>query len=141
MDAARSSHVQFGLTAGLQGRTVADLTAHDCPKVQGYVTLHDFVDDYLLPNTSRCYLVTVDNAVLGLVRADEVRSIPHEDWTHTSVQSIMRPLNSLRAVHPEMAVTKAIELMNREMLQNCRSSLTEMWGESSPESSCSGSYK
>jgi len=35
MDAARSSYVQFGLFEGLQGRKVADLMAHDCPRVLG----------------------------------------------------------------------------------------------------------
>lgn len=114
MDAARSSYVQFGLTAGLQGRTVADLMARDCPKVPSYLNLRDFVDDYLLPSTSRCYLVTLDSAVVGLAQADDVRIIPREDWMRTSVQSIMRPLNRLHSVKPEMPVIKAIELMHRE---------------------------
>lgn len=114
MDAARSSYVQFGLTVGLQGRTVADLMARDCPKVPSYLNLRDFVDDYLLPSTSRCYLVTLDSAVVGLAQADDVRSIPREDWMRTSVQSIMRPLNRLHSVKPEMPVIKAIELMHRE---------------------------
>jgi Zn-dependent protease/CBS domain-containing protein len=116
MDAARSSYVQFGLTEGLQGRTVADLMARDCPKVPGYLNLRDFVDDYLLPSTSRCYLVTLDSAVVGLAQADDVRSIPREDWIRTSVQSIMRPLNRLHSVKPETPVIKAIELMHRENL-------------------------
>jgi len=114
MDAARSSYVQFGLIAELQGRTVADLMARDCPKVPGYLNLRDFVDDYLLPSTSRCYLVTVEDAVVGLARADDVRSIPREDWIRTSVQSVMRPLNRLHAVAPDLPVTKAIELIQRE---------------------------
>ena len=118
MDAARSSYVQFGLIAGLQGRTVADLMARDCPKVPGYLNLRDFVDDYLLPSTSRCYLVTLDSTVVGVARADDVRSVPREDWIRTSVQGIMRPLSRLHTVTPDMPVTKAIELMHRENLSD-----------------------
>lgn len=114
MDAARSSYVQFGLFAELQGHTVADLMARDCPKVPGYLNLRDFVDDYLLPSTSRCYLVTVEDAVVGLARAEDVRRIPREAWIRTSVQRIMRPLNRVHAVAPDFPVTKAIELIQRE---------------------------
>jgi CBS domain-containing protein len=114
MDAARSSYVQFGLFEGLQDRKVADLMARDCPKVPSYLNLRDFVDEYLLPSTSRCYLVVLDNVVIGLARAEDVRGIPREAWAQTSVQGIMRPLNSLRSVPPEMPATKAIELMHRE---------------------------
>jgi Zn-dependent protease/CBS domain-containing protein len=114
MDAARSSYVQFGLFEGLQGRKVADLMAHDCPRVPSYLNLRDFVDEYLLPSTSRCYLVVVDRVVVGLARAEDVRSIPRENWSQTSVQGIMQPLKSLRSVPPEMPATKAIELMHRE---------------------------
>lgn len=58
--------------------------------------------------------MTLDSAVVGLAQADDVRSIPREDWMRTSVQSIMRPLNRLHSVKPEMPVIKAIELMHRE---------------------------
>lgn len=114
MDAARSSYSQFDVTAGLQGRTVAELMARDCPNVPAYLSLRDFVDEYLLPSTSKCYFVTLDNAVVGLARAVDVRSIPREEWIRTSVQTIMRPLHHLHSVPPQMPVMKAIGLMQRE---------------------------
>lgn len=116
MDAAKTSYAQFGLVAGLQGRKVADLVARDCPKVPGYLNVRDFVDEYLLPSTSRCYLVTTDSVITGLATADDVRRIPREDWVQTSVQSIMKPLNELLSVPPEMPATKAIEMMDRDNL-------------------------
>lgn len=113
-DAARSSYARFDATAGLQGRTVSELMARDCPNVPGYLTLRDFVDEYLLPSTSKCYFVTLDSAVVGLARAVDVRSIPREEWIRTSVQSIMRPLSHIHSVPPQMLAMKAIDLMQRE---------------------------
>jgi Zn-dependent protease len=116
LDAARSSYAQFGLMAGLHGRSVADLMERNCPTVPGYLSLRDFVDEYLLHSSSRCFLVTQSNQVVGLVSADETKSVNREDWPQTSVQSVMRPLSQLQAVPPEMPAVKALELMGRENL-------------------------
>lgn len=116
MDAARSSYAQTGLLAALQGQTVADLMARDCPQVANYLSVLDFVEGYVLPSTSECYLVTSDGGIIGVATTDDVRKIPREVWISTSVQSIMRPLDRLQTVPPEMPVTSAIELMDREKL-------------------------
>ena len=50
----------------------------------------------------------------GLVTPNEVRNVSRDEWPRTSVQSIMRPLNQLRSVTPDMPVVKALELMTRE---------------------------
>lgn len=114
LDAARSSYLQTGLVADLRGHKVADLMQRDCPTVPGYLSLRDFVDEYLLHNAGGCFLVTQDSRVVGLVTPVQTRGVPREAWDQTSVQSIMRPLSKLVAVAPEMPADKAIELMSRE---------------------------
>lgn len=114
MDAARSSYVQFGVMEGLRGRRVRDLMARDCPSVPGYLSLRDFIDDYVLRSTARCFLVTQGNQVVGLLTPHDASLTDREAWSRTSVQSIMRPLNGLQAVSPDMSAAKAIEMMSRE---------------------------
>ncbi len=114
LDAARSSYVQVGLIAGLRDRRVADVMERDCATVEGYLSLRDFVDEYLLHSASRCFLVVQDKHVIGLITPNEARQVSRESWPQTSVQSVMRPLSQLRTVPPEMPALKALELMGRE---------------------------
>jgi Zn-dependent protease len=114
LDAARSSYLQVGLMANLRGRCVADLMERDCPTVETYLNLRDFVDEYLLHSASRCFLVRQNAQVVGLITLAEVQRVPREQWTQTSVQSVMRPLSQVRSVPPTMPAVRAIELLGRD---------------------------
>lgn len=114
LDASRSSYLQVGLMSDLRGRHVADLMESDCVTVPGYLSLRDFVDQFLLHSASGCFLVTRNGNVVGLLTPDEVKNVDRESWPNTSVQSVMRPLSQLHAVPPEMPVIRALELMSRE---------------------------
>jgi len=116
LDAARSSYLEAGLIAGLRDRRVADIMERDCAEVESNISLRDFVDQYLLHIGSRCFVVLQDKHVAGLITPNEVKNVSREEWAQTSVQKIMRPLNQLRTVTPNMPVVKALELMARENL-------------------------
>jgi Zn-dependent protease len=114
LDASRSSYVQVSIAAGLRDRHVADIMERDCPSVPGYLSLRDFVDVHLLHTHSACFIVTQGNQPVGLITAQETKKVSRDRWEQTSVQSVMRALNSVPAVAPEMPVLKAIEVMTRE---------------------------
>jgi Zn-dependent protease/CBS domain-containing protein len=116
LEASRSSYAQVGIVSGLRDHRVADIMESNCTQVEGYLSLRDFVDHYLLHSGSRCFVVAQNNHVAGIVTPDEVRKVSRENWDQTSVQSVMRPLGDLRTVPPDMPALKAVELMNRENL-------------------------
>ena len=116
LDAARNSYFQVGVMAGLRGQRVADIMERDCASVPGYLSLRDFVDQYLLHSAGRCFVVTQDHRSLGVVTASDVKRISPEEWNQTSVQSIMRPLSQVRSVPPDTPAVKALELMSRERI-------------------------
>jgi Zn-dependent protease/predicted transcriptional regulator len=116
LDAARSSYAQVGIVVGLRDHSVSDLMQRDCGTVESYISVRDFVDQYLLHSSNRCFLVAQDHHIAGLVTANDTTKVPRETWDQTSVQSIMRPLSQLRSVPPEMPALKALELMGRENL-------------------------
>lgn len=117
LDAARSSYLQTGVIADLRNRKVQDLMERNCATVPGYLSLRDFVDEYLLHSAGRCFLVTQDGRAMGVITPNETRAVPRDEWPQTSVQSVMRPLNKLLAVPPDMPAVKAVELMSRENVQ------------------------
>jgi Zn-dependent protease/CBS domain-containing protein len=116
LEASRSSYAQVGIVSGLRDHRVADIMESNCARVEGYLSLRDFVDHYLLHSGSRCFVVAQNNHVAGIVTPDEVRKVSRENWDQTSVQSVMRPLGELRTIPPDMPALKAVELMNRENL-------------------------
>jgi Zn-dependent protease/CBS domain-containing protein len=113
LDASRSSYLQVGVVAGLRDRRVADLMERDCASVEGYISMRDFVDEYLLHSASRCFLVMQDHHAVGVITPDEVKKVPRDAWDQTSVQAVMTPLNKLVEVPPDMPALKALELMSK----------------------------
>lgn len=113
-DAARSSYLQVGVMAGLRGHTVADVMERDYTSVESYLSVRDFVDEYLLHGGNRCFVVMQDHHAAGMIAAEDVRKVSRDAWTQTSVQSAMRPLSRILTVTPEVPVMKALELMTNQ---------------------------
>jgi Zn-dependent protease len=116
LDASRSSYAQTELIAALRDRRVADMMDRDYATVEGHLSLQDFVDDYVLRTGRRCFVVTENDRVSGLITTHELKQIDRGDWSQRSVQSAMRPLGQMRAVTPDMPAIKALELITREDL-------------------------
>lgn len=116
LEASRSSYAQVGMMAGLRNHRVSEIMESNCTSVEGYLSLRDFVDHYLLHSPSRCFVVSNNDHVAGIITPSEVRRVSRENWDQTSVQSVMRPLDSLRKVPPDMPALKAVELMSRDNL-------------------------
>ncbi len=114
LDASRSSAAQVEMMELLRGHTVAELMERDCPTVDAHISLYDFVHQFLLRAGRRCYIVVQGDRLVGLITSNEVKRVPPEDWPHTSVQSVMRPLSELRTVSPDTPVTEALEVITRE---------------------------
>ena len=114
LDAARTSYAQVGLMAALRGRRVADVMDRNYAAVEGYLSLQDFVDAYLLRSGLRGYLVVQNEQIVGLITPHEVKGVSRDLWEQTSVQSVMRPLAQLHTVTPETPALEALQIMGRE---------------------------
>lgn len=114
LDAARSSYFQVDLVSGLRGHRVAELMERDCASVPGYLSVRDFVDEYLLHSSNRCFVVMQDHHVAGIATPEEVKKVSRDRWDQTSLQSVMRPLKRMVQVSPQAPVLEALELMSRE---------------------------
>jgi Zn-dependent protease/predicted transcriptional regulator len=116
LDAARSSYAQEVITRTLKGVKVADVMAQDCPVVDGNTNLQTFADEHLLRTGRRCFVVTEQGRVVGLVTPHEIKEVERSKWAFTTLDGVMRPLESLHTVAPDMPVAEALELMGREDL-------------------------
>jgi predicted transcriptional regulator len=59
----------------------------------------------------RCFLIAERGEVTGLITPNEVKGISKARWPYTTVFDVMRPLEQLRTVTPETAVSEALEII------------------------------
>jgi predicted transcriptional regulator len=116
LEAARSSYAQVAVAESLRGVRVSDVMTNDWPVIDGRTNLETFVDEHLLTSGQRCFVVQQNGDVSGLITPHEVKTVERQQWKTTTVAEVMRPLKNLHTVGPGTAVTKALELMGREDL-------------------------
>lgn len=114
MNSARTTYARQELTESLRGVTVGDLMARECATMEPYTNLQTLVDEHLLRNGGRCFLVMENGEVGGVVTLDEVKRVSRNRWPYTTVSDVMVPVEHLHAVSPETPVTEALELIGRE---------------------------
>lgn len=112
-NAAGQSRQRLTLEQLLSGRTVADVLLTDCPRVSRDMSLERLVTDVMLPSGRRCFPVMEAGSdhLLGLVTLHEVRLVPQEEWSFTSVAEVMMPVASLIVTEPDVSLAEALTQM------------------------------
>ena len=100
--------------SALTGLKVSDAMSRDCVTVPSNISLQDFVDMYLLRTGERCFVVQDQGYLVGMITPHNVRQVPREDWTRTSVRVAMMPLAQLHTLTPDLPLFQALEQMTRE---------------------------
>lgn len=112
LSAAETSTRQAALTQALAGLRARDVMTTDCPKVPDYLSLSQLVEEYILSTGRRCFLVTTDSRLLGLITVHQVKHVPRPDWPHTPVRQAMVPVAKLHSVSPDAEVREVLTLMD-----------------------------
>src|SRR5262249_13697838 len=116
IEGARAYYQQAQLSSTVGDVRVGDVMARDCTAVDPGTTLRHFVDDQLLRAPARCFAVSRDDHVLGLITPDDVTKVNREQWDQTTVSEAMHTLESLHPVTPDVSAGEALEVMGREHL-------------------------
>ena len=113
LQAARESYARVGIAHALEGVRVSDIMTRDCPTVDGWLNVQNFVDQHLLRTGKRCFVVMEKGEITGLVTPHEIKEIDRAKWAFLTMHDIMRPLSDLRSVAPDAPLTAALESMSR----------------------------
>ena len=111
MDAAKASYAEVGITGALRGMRVSDVMSRDCVIVNRGMSLHDFVDIYLLKTGQRCFAVEDQGRLVGIITPRDVSNISRDRWDETTMREAMRPLQELHVITPDTPVLDALKLM------------------------------
>lgn len=86
--AARSSYEQLVMRQALSGVPVERVMTTDVPEISADISVRQFVDEHLLRQDYACYPVMKNETVIGVIGAEEVRTLRSEMWDLTRVEEI-----------------------------------------------------
>ncbi len=113
-NAAVGSYRQVALQDTLQGHTVGEVMTRDCPETPPDLTIERLVNEYILASGRRCFPVTTNGRILGLVTLHNVRAVPRLDWPRKTVEEVMTPLNALKSVSPGDDLSAVLGILTDE---------------------------
>jgi Zn-dependent protease/CBS domain-containing protein len=111
-NAAAATYAQAGLKEQLRGVKVGQLMARDYPHVSGRASLQELVDEQILRSGRRCFLVTDDGHLAGVLGLRDVTAVPKGAWGSTTVAQVMVPWEQLSRVDPDTELMDALQLMD-----------------------------
>ncbi len=114
LNAAQESVAQVSVRSVLTGLKAEDVMVRECLTVDGDRTLADLVDDEILRTGHRCFLVSSEGRVEGLVTLHQVKAVPRDLWSRTAIRAAMTPLSRVRVVGPETPIMEVLQTMEQD---------------------------
>lgn len=111
-NAAASTYAQSGLRQTLHGVTVGQVMTSDCPRVPGLISINQLVEDKVLTRGQRCFFVTQDEALMGILTLRDIANIPQSKWRFVTTAQAMVPLRRLVSVSPHTELLTALRTMD-----------------------------
>jgi Zn-dependent protease len=113
LNAAQESVLQVTVRSTLSGLVAEDIMARDCPTVPGSMSLAELVEEHVLRTGRRCFVVSENGGLDGLVTLHQIKTIPRTAWEATPVRAAMTPTAGLRTVSPDTPVLEVLGEMER----------------------------
>jgi Zn-dependent protease len=111
-NAARQTGHEVRTGSLLRGVSVAQVMGDECRRVSPGLKLDQLVDTEVLGAGRRCFFVVDHDRLSGLLTLADIKGIPRERWSVTSVQDAMTPLVKLRSVGSRDDALTALRTMD-----------------------------
>ena len=96
--AAVRGYQQVMFQTMLKGVRAEDLMVKDFKTVASSFSVQDLVDNYIFKEKERVFLVSDNGNLKGIVCLEDVKAVPREKWSTTTIGEIMTPREKLEAV-------------------------------------------
>jgi len=113
-NAAERSYRLVALRDTMRGVTVREAMVKECHGVEGNTTLEQLIFEHIIRGGYRCLPVIENGRVIGLVTIHQVKEIPRQSWSTTTVKEAMIPIDKTKAVKPTDSLFSVFETMTRE---------------------------
>ena len=111
-NAAAASRAEANLREMLRDVTVGHAMTRDCRRVERGASLDRIVHEEVLGAGRRCFVVTEDGRLVGLLTLHEIKAIPKDRWAVVTVGDVMTPADKVTTVDPKTDLLTALEKMD-----------------------------
>jgi Zn-dependent protease len=115
-NAAASAFAQTNLETQLRGVKVGQLMRSSYPRVTAQTSLQELIEEQILRSGERCFLVSDNGNLMGMLGLRDVTAVPKAAWPHTTVAQVMVPLERLTWVDPDTELMEALHLMDEKQV-------------------------
>jgi Zn-dependent protease/predicted transcriptional regulator len=112
--AAAGSYRQMLLQDMLRGNVAGDVMSQDCTAVSPDITIERLVNENILTSGRRCFPVTSDDHIEGLITMHDIRAVPRDHWGTELVREAMTPLDRLKSVGPNEDLNTVLQMMAQD---------------------------
>jgi Zn-dependent protease/CBS domain-containing protein len=113
-NAAQMSYQQLLLRRAFEGEPVARFMQPNPITVPRHVSVDELVNDYVYRHHFKMYPVLDDaGRLLGCVTTRQVKELPKEEWSTTTVGALARQCSPENTVRPETDAMEALSAMSR----------------------------
>src|SRR5580704_9197274 len=110
LSAAQESYAQVAVQNSLTGVRAGDVMTHDIPTVTRDMSIDEYVHE-VLRTGARFHIVLGPGRPVGLISLDAARTVPRDEWTNTSIQAVMLPLDSMHSAQLDEPVLAVLQRM------------------------------
>ena len=111
--AAQMSYQQVLMREALRGVPVRRIMAADPITVPSGITIAQLIDDYVYRHHHSMFPVADNGRLVGCVSMHDIKRLPRDRWSSTTVAEIMQPCTEATAIGPEMDAMEVLRLMSR----------------------------
>jgi Zn-dependent protease len=112
--AARGQVQQLALHDMLAGHKVSQAMNRQYTAIPADTTLQRLVDDHILANGRRSFVVKRGDVVIGLLTLNHLKGIPRSDWPTMTAAQAMIPAEQMKRVRPNTGLWEALDEMDRD---------------------------
>jgi CBS domain-containing protein len=110
-DASAGAYQQVRLSEMLSGVLVRDLMVPKCVAIPAHISIGEAVQSYFLRYGYGGFPVEDRGQIRGLLSLSDVKRIPRQEWSNTSVQAHMAPVGEKTTIAADKDITEALRQM------------------------------
>ncbi len=97
----------------LKGHSASEIMSTDCFMVPPDLTIEKLVNENIMVSGRRCFPVTSEGRVLGMITLRDIQKIPRGEWSYKLVRDAMTPIEKLRTIKPEEDLNTVLNTLSQ----------------------------
>lgn len=112
-NASSSAYLQMNIQQALQGLKVSQVMSRNLVTVDHLTPISQLVEERVMGQNQRNFFVERNGEIVGTVSVRDIQKVNRSKWRFTTLQQIMRPIQSTSNVDAETDLMAALQKMEK----------------------------